>query len=124
MLNNQGRKVIKERIGNDTRSYDHYKQLRQEEAHDFDNRWNQVADQLNFKSSMGNALEYGGGASYQNRSKGGQGNKRAAEARGLAMPEPEYSDSRGLGYMNDQKHGHFIPQHARGQDMPVNYRNS
>ncbi len=60
MLNNQGRKVIRERVGNDQRNYDHYKGLTSEDAGHFDQKWNQMAGQMGFKSKVGNALEYGG----------------------------------------------------------------
>lgn len=36
MLNDQGRKVVKEKLGNQTNSYDHYKNMREEEASQFD----------------------------------------------------------------------------------------
>lgn len=32
MLNDKGRKIVKERIGNQMNNYDHYKNMREEEA--------------------------------------------------------------------------------------------
>jgi hypothetical protein len=36
MLNNQGRKIVKERINGQMNSYDHYKNMREEEGPQFD----------------------------------------------------------------------------------------
>ena len=44
MLNDQGRKVVRERIGTDgVNSYDHYRNLRQEQASAFDQEWETLA---------------------------------------------------------------------------------
>ena len=41
MLNDHGRKIIKEKIGNDNfNSYDHFKNMRSSDANDFDRNWN------------------------------------------------------------------------------------
>ena len=53
---------------------------------------------MGFKPNS-NALEYGGGHSYNKRAQGGMANERRAEARGLGIPEP-----------NDQMRGHYIPR--------------
>ena len=36
MLNDKGRKIVKERLGNQMNSYDHYKNMKDEEAEHFD----------------------------------------------------------------------------------------
>lgn len=46
MLNDQGRKVVRERLGGDggpVNSYDHYRNLRQEQASAFDQEWENLA---------------------------------------------------------------------------------
>ena len=40
MLNDKGRKVVKERLGDNFNSYDYYKNLSEDMASDFDNQWN------------------------------------------------------------------------------------
>ena len=49
MLNGQGRKVIKERVGNDRREYATFKGFDESGADQFDQDWNRVADRLGFK---------------------------------------------------------------------------
>lgn len=51
MLNDQGRKVVKERIGNQMNSYDHYKNMREEEAQHFDDQWGRMAHGLGLPTS-------------------------------------------------------------------------
>jgi metal-dependent amidase/aminoacylase/carboxypeptidase family protein len=65
MLNGQGRKVIKEKAGNQFNSYDHYKNMGSDDFQNFDHEWNRVAGQLGFKPNS-NALEYGGGDPFAN----------------------------------------------------------
>jgi len=43
MLNDKGRKVIKERIGNNINKYDHFKGMAISDADHFDSDWNRVA---------------------------------------------------------------------------------
>jgi myeloid leukemia factor 1 len=63
MLNDKGRKIVKERLGNQMNSHDHYKNMREEEADQFDSQWGQMASQLGLKSSIANnRLGYGGGS--------------------------------------------------------------
>ena len=86
MLNGQGRKVVKERVGGDVRSFDHFKGMHSNDVDRFDSDWNRVANQMGFNVNN-RPLEYGG-QPYGNRAhQGGGGNARRAEARGLAMPE-------------------------------------
>ena len=126
MLNDRGRKIIKERVGNGNQAnFDHYKNMRSSDAQAFDEDWNRVANQLGFNPGS-NMLEYGGGRNpypQQNRGQGARqqqrlgGNAGLAESRGLGMPEG-YADSnaeaRGLGYVDNSRRGHFIPEQARG----------
>ena len=134
MLNDRGRKVIKENAGNGFNSYDHYKNMHQSDFPGFDQEWNDVAGQLGFKPNS-NALEYGGGGNHrgsynerknqhyaQARGLGMPSNDHRAEARGLGMPSNDhFAEARGLGggYMDDGRRGHYIPSNARGQNMPV-----
>jgi len=43
MLNDKGRKVVKERIGDKMNSHDHYRNMREEESHQFDQQWGHMA---------------------------------------------------------------------------------
>lgn len=89
-------------------------------AQDFDQNWNRVAGQLGFNPGS-NMLEYGGGQNnyaqhYNARGGGGGGGQRNngfAEARGLGVPE-SYAEQRGLGYVDDGRRGHYIPDQTRG----------
>ena len=116
MLNGAGRKIVKEHSNNETRSFDHFKRMGAADVDRFDQDWNRVANKLGFNAS--NALEYHGGQAYEPRGYGGnpRGDKRRAEARGLGMPDGGYSDSRGLGYVDEGRRGHFIPDYARDND--------
>ena len=65
MMGDQGRKVVKERLGHNVNSYDHYKNLREEQASDFDNAWQRMAKDMGFSSNMANnRLEFGSSGSY------------------------------------------------------------
>ena len=75
MLNDKGRKVIREKIGERVKSYDEYKGIKKDEAVDFDADWDRIASDLGFKPSV-KAIGYGGG----------EKNEKIAESRGLAMP--------------------------------------
>jgi hypothetical protein len=57
MLNDRGRKVVRERQGDNVNSFDHYRNMRQEQASDFDQEWEAMAHQMGFGS--GNRLGYG-----------------------------------------------------------------
>ena len=49
MLNDRGRKVIKEQVGNSQfNSYDHFKNMTSSDHQAFDADWNRVAGQLGF----------------------------------------------------------------------------
>lgn len=61
MLNGQGRKVVKEKVGNQMNSFDYYKNMNELDGDHFDNQWSNMAKQLGFQSNnMNNRLEYGG----------------------------------------------------------------
>ena len=60
MLNDRGRKIVKERMGENQRNFDHYKNMHSNDVHNFDEDWNRVAGQLGFNPGS-NMLEYGGG---------------------------------------------------------------
>ena len=82
MLNNQGRKIIKENVKGNIRNFDNYKNMSSGEGPGFDQKWDEMAARMNFKSSFGNALEYGD-RQYQAPPR----NHQRAEARGLGIPE-------------------------------------
>ena len=44
MLNDKGRKIVKEKIGDQMNSYDHYKNMREDEADEFNQNWGQVSN--------------------------------------------------------------------------------
>lgn len=112
MLNNQGRKIIKERVGDSNfNSYDHFKNMTSNDANNFDSNWNHVAQQLGFRANT-NALEYGCSQNYNQRQRGGHADAQA-EARGLGMPT---SQARGLGHVDDSRRGHYIPTNVRGEN--------
>lgn len=54
MLNEKGRKVVKERLGNQANSYEHYKNMREEDAMGFDNEWTGMAQKIGFNSNLAN----------------------------------------------------------------------
>ena len=65
MLNDKGRKVVKERIGDQMNSHEHYRNIREEDAHHFDQQWGQMSSQLGLgTSTANNRLGYGGGSYY------------------------------------------------------------
>ena len=59
MLNDKGRKIIKENVRGNVRNFDNYKNMGAADGHKFDREWNEMAARMNFKSGFGNALEYG-----------------------------------------------------------------
>ena len=59
MLNDQGRKIIKENVKGNMRTFDNYKNMTSGDGPGFDQRWDEMAARMNFKSSFGNALECG-----------------------------------------------------------------
>lgn len=79
MLNDRGRKVIKEKMGNNQyNAFDHYKNMNTNDAPNFDQDWNRVAEQLNFRPSYGNALEYGSSDPFaDNRGHNDYANRRS-----------------------------------------------
>lgn len=96
MLNDQGRKVVKEKLGNQMNSYDHYKNMREEEADQFDAQWQQMANQMGFKANN-NAIGYGNNNRLGN---GMRGNSHAG---------------RGIGYEDDSRRGYYVPDDARAE---------
>ena len=98
MLNDQGRKVIKEKLGNQMNSYDHYKNMREEEASQFDQQWQSMAGQMGLRThTMNNALGYGA-ENYNNRGGSIRGGSHAA---------------RGIGYEDNSRRGYYMPEDAR-----------
>jgi hypothetical protein len=65
MLNDRGRKLVRERLGGEggpVNSIDHFRNLRQDQATAFDQEWDSMAQMLNFGAQ--NRLGYGDSASY------------------------------------------------------------
>lgn len=56
MLNDRGRKVIKERMGGNARAFDQYKNMNSNHNDQFDSEWNQMAQHMGFNSNMGNMI--------------------------------------------------------------------
>ena len=87
MLNDKGRKVIKENVKGNVRNFDNYKNMTSADGPDFDHKWNEMANRMNFKSGFGNALEYGDTqyrAPPQPRRNDIMEERARAEARGLS----------------------------------------
>lgn len=77
-----------------------------------------MADQMGFNSIKQGMIDNGGGPSFnsfssKNVPRKRQGNPHLAEARGLGVPSNDYAESRGLGYVDEGRRGHFIPSNAR-----------
>jgi len=84
-------------------SHEHYKNMREEEAGNFDNQWGQMANQLGLKSTTANnRLGYGGSshAALGGHHHGNQYNPVAYD---------------------DDRRGAYVDTYGRGQNMPVNY---
>ena len=96
MLNNQGRKIVHERIGGrggPTQSNDVYKGITVNAANQFDETWEATAKNLGFYSGqarLGNAKNNSGPQAYD--------------------PRGEY---------DHERRGHYIPENARRPNMPV-----
>ena len=73
MLNDRGRKVIKEKMGqNNFNSYDHFKGMHANDASNFDQDWSRMANEMGFRPMGGNALEYGGNDPFADNRGGNQ----------------------------------------------------
>ena len=84
-------------------SHDHFKNMREEEAEQFDHNWGLMASHLGLKSSTtNNRLGYGGSS---HGALGGyhQGNHLNAVA------------------YDDDRRGAYVDSYGRGQNMPVTY---
>ncbi|CDW73116.1 UNKNOWN [Stylonychia lemnae] len=103
MLNDKGRKVVKEKLGDQMNTYEHYKNMRDDEGSQFDQQWNQMSNQLGFKSgSSNNRLGYDNGRmnnSMQQRNLGSGG-------------------SLAIGY-DDNRRGAYVNPQDRNQNAPV-----
>ena len=103
MVNNQGRKVVQERVGGAggaERSYNLFKNMMENEAQRFDQEWGAMANHLGFDNHMNNRLGFGAGDPFANKSYGDGGgghNSRAAHG----------------GYQDESRRGHFLPANSR-----------
>lgn len=103
MYQGKGRKVVYEndRGTGNKNSYNYYKGLREQDAGDFDQEWDNAAKRMGF-STGSKALGFGDS----------MGSRKA------------YSKSKTYGYggMDEGRRGHYVPDRAKGIDMPVNMR--
>lgn len=100
MLNDKGRKMVKERVGQNMNSYDHYKNMREEEGDTFDHEWGSAAQRLGLPTSTANnRLGYGG--SFSNG-----GHQRTSH--------------NAINY-DDGRRGAYVDSYVRGQNQPVNF---
>lgn len=60
MLNNQGRKIVKEKRGEEVEETHHYFNIEEEQAREFDRNWEQVNQQNKFLADHGRYLGYAG----------------------------------------------------------------
>lgn len=44
MLNEKGRKIVQQRIGNESHQHDVYRNLNEQNSHEFDDEWNRMAE--------------------------------------------------------------------------------
>ena len=64
MINNQGRKVVHERLGGasgEERSQNLFRNMAESDAAGFDEEWNRMAKHMGFDSHMHNRLGYASG---------------------------------------------------------------
>ena len=101
MLNDKGRKIVKERLGGgQMNSYDHFKNMREEEAEHFDSQWGQMAGHLGLQTSTANnRLEYGGGK----------------------KTNPQYNYNAASIKYDDDRRGAYVDHHSRGDNVPDNF---
>lgn len=99
MYQGKGRKVVYE---NNNNSYNYYKNMREEQAPDFDREWQAAADKYGINSIS--ALPYGSGAPKPYH---------------RSSTRPSYGD----GYFDEGRRGHFISDRVKGENMPVAYGN-
>jgi len=71
-----GRKVVKERVGDNVNEYNHYRGMHENQGERFDQEWSNAAQDFGFGSRP--ALGYAQGGRLENH---------YAESRGLGMPE-------------------------------------
>eukprot|EP00344_Euplotes_crassus_P011568 CAMPEP_0197005278 /NCGR_PEP_ID=MMETSP1380-20130617/28685_1 /TAXON_ID=5936 /ORGANISM="Euplotes crassus, Strain CT5" /LENGTH=310 /DNA_ID=CAMNT_0042424367 /DNA_START=206 /DNA_END=1138 /DNA_ORIENTATION=- len=103
MYQGKGRKVVyeNEKGTGAKNSYNYYKNMREDDAPDFDREWDSAAKRFGLNSGP-KALPFGSGAPKQyHRSKTDYG----------------YGDS---SYMDERKRGHYVSDRLKGPDMPVN----
>ena len=105
MLNNQGRKIIKEKIGNDVEETNHYYNIDESESHKFDDDWRGANNNMKFlenhqkymQALNSNSQPRQLGLGYDNRrEENRQGNQRRQEYRPIQNDYRE-NGSRGDG---------------------------
>jgi len=107
MLNNQGRKMVRERVGDQVNSYDHYKNMREEEGEHFDQQWGQAAGRLGLATNTANnRLGYGGalGGGFN----GGAANHHQRSANAI--------------HYDEDRRGAYVDPYQRGDNQPVSYK--
>lgn len=97
MLNGMGRKVVKERVGDQVNEYNHYKRMHEDHGDRFDQEWSSAAQEMGLGQRGALGYAQGGGRRVENH---------FAESRGLGMPDT----------------GHYIPTQARAPHQPVRHQ--
>ena len=59
MIDAKGRKIVQQKVGNESHQHDIFRNINESNVHQFDNEWNSMADQMGF-NYQGNRLEYAG----------------------------------------------------------------
>ena len=99
MLNGQGRKVVKERVGDQMNSYDLYRNLRDDQALDFDHSWNEMSKRMGFGGPANNRLGFAHSDGPSNF------------GRPVGSASIHYDDGRRGAYMDDRLRNERMPVH-------------
>ena len=105
MYQGKGRKIVMERDRNQSNamnSYNYYKNMREEEAPNFDKEWDNAAQRLGFNADT-KALAYGAGVGRPSFKKSNSYNNYGSSG----------------SYMDHSKRGHYVSSYLKGSDMPV-----
>ncbi|CDW71639.1 UNKNOWN [Stylonychia lemnae] len=103
MLNDQGRKIVKERVNDQMNSYDYFKNITEDQTPEFDHKWEDTSKKLGFiTSTSNNRLGYGS----------------SAENTGLYKRMRE-TPLNAISY-DDNKRGVYVNDYLRDENMQVN----
>ena len=115
MLNGQGRKIVRQRVGGQdgaSESNDLFRGIRPEQASAFDQEWESMADQMGFNYGH-NRLDYGENNSHQ------QHDYSRAQSDYNGRQKNAHHATFGI---DDGRRGHYIPSNARAVGAPVQNR--